>query len=60
MFDRDDDLLVLHGEMAPAIRALLAKQPIALDLRYIGRTAEYLAWGLSAECPEFTFSKYVQ
>lgn len=42
------------------MRALLAEQPIALDPQHIDEAAEYLVWELSAERPEFTFSKYAR
>ncbi len=60
MFGRDDGLLALRGEVAAAMRALLAEQPIALDPQHIDEAAEYLVWELSAERPEFTFSKYAR
>ncbi|WP_132757480.1 DNA repair ATPase [Pseudomonas aeruginosa] len=60
MFGRDDGLLALRGEVASAMRALLAEQPIALDPQHIDEAAEYLVWELSAERPEFTFSKYAR
>ncbi|MGV8384166.1 DNA repair ATPase, partial [Pseudomonas aeruginosa] len=49
MFGRDDGLLALRGEVAVAMRALLAEQPIALDPQHIDEAAEYLVWELSAE-----------
>ena len=51
MFGRDDGLLALRGEVASAMRALLAEQPIALDPQHIDEAAEYLVWELSAERP---------
>lgn len=46
MFGRDDGLLALRGEVAAAMRALLAEQPIALDPQHIDEAAEYLVWGI--------------
>ena len=51
MFGRDDGLLALRGEVAAAMRALLAEQPIALDPQHIDEAAEYLVWNCPPSVP---------
>ncbi|MCQ4348451.1 DNA repair ATPase [Pseudomonas stutzeri] len=60
LFGRDDGLRSLQGEIATALQAFLAEQPLDLDTALVAEAAEYLVQELAAERIEFTFSKYAR
>lgn len=60
LFGRDDGLRSLQGEIAAALQAFLAEQPLGLDAAVVAEAAEYLVQELAAERIEFTFSKYAR
>ncbi|MNF34010.1 ATPase involved in DNA repair [compost metagenome] len=60
LFGRDDGLRTLQGEIAAAMQAFLAEQPLGLDDAVVVEAAEYLVQELAAERIEFTFSKYAR
>ena len=60
LFGRDDGLRALQAEIATAMQAFLAEQPLGLDAATLAEAAEYLVQELAAERIEFTFSKYAR
>ena len=60
LFGHREALQQLQEEIAQALRAFLAEQPVGLDVALVGEAAEYLVQVLAAERAEFVFSKYAR
>lgn len=60
LFGRRDGLLDLQAEIAAAMDAFLAIEPLGLAPAEVREAAEYLVSELAAERIEFTFSKYAR
>ncbi|MBD9414833.1 DNA repair ATPase [Pseudomonas sp. PDM16] len=60
LFGRREGLQQLQGEIAEALQAFLAEQPLGLAATVVGEAAEYLVQELAAERIEFVFSKYAK
>ncbi|RDZ26761.1 DNA repair ATPase [Lysobacter silvisoli] len=60
LFGSDAGLLALRAEVAAAMAAFAQTQPLGLDPAEHAHAAEYLVAELSAEHPQFVFSRYAQ
>lgn len=60
LFGRREGLQQLQGEIAEALQAFLAGQPLGLGEAVLSEAAEYLVQELAAERIEFVFSKYAK
>ncbi|RNF82377.1 DNA repair ATPase [Montanilutibacter psychrotolerans] len=60
MFGRRDALQALQGEVASAIQGVVDAQALPVAAPLAARAAAYLVLELSADHPQFVFSKYAQ
>ncbi|MDP3814309.1 DNA repair ATPase [Pseudomonas sp.] len=60
LFGRREGLQQLQDEIATAMQAFLAEQPLGLTPAVLAEAAEYLLQELAAERIEFCFSKYAR